>query len=214
MKKFGKLMLSTLCVAMLMTAQLNAAGTTLEGTSTQDGDTVEVTVSINDANAYSGEIALSYDADAIEVVEATAGKTLENSITSINASEEGVIIIGFASLEEITAGEILDVEFEIVGDVPEEGLKFEITANELSGEELNDEKEKLEEGEYEFVVEVETDDETDIGAGDDKDDKEEGEDLDTGDDTNIIPYIVLIVGAVVVGAAVVIIRKKKEVANN
>lgn len=212
MKKIGKMILASLCVTMLMTVQLMAAGTTtFSGTGKQEGNNLEVSVTVKDANAFSGEVTMEYDPAVVRLTGATAGEAVEGKVTSVNTQESGVVTIGFADLTAVQVGEILNVEFEVVGSEPAGGFVFAIDATEWSGENRNDEATNASNSDYQIIVKKGTATITPGGPSNTGTSNTGSGKVDTGDDTNFAPYVVLVIVAcvAVAGACVVLIRKRK-----
>ncbi|MCD7755898.1 MAG: hypothetical protein LUJ09_06165 [Firmicutes bacterium] len=134
------LMLSVCMIAaMVLPAAAAEDVTTFSGTAERVDDTVTVVMTVDHAGATSGQLTLSYDADALTLVSAQFGDAVAAVLTedddyaaSINTENAGTITAGFASLTASQAGEVLVAVFTAQGETPAEGYSFDYSVGEWS----------------------------------------------------------------------------------
>ena len=142
MRKFTKILLPVFCLSMLVSTQAFAAETvSFNGSGSQQDDELAVSVIAEQGGACSGQVTLSYDPETVELIDADYGSSIiEDSVRSLNkdANDGTAVEMGFADLQAIEAGDVLNASFKIAGEEPDEGIVFHVDIAEWSDEDKND----------------------------------------------------------------------------
>lgn len=168
-KWMSLLLVLSLLAAMLLpasaaevTADVEANTASLTGEAAREGDTVTVTLSVDQAGLTSGQLALNYDASALTLVSAEFGEAVAAQVEAedpalINPDEAGTVTAGFASLTPAEAGALLVVTFTASSETPADGYTFTVTEadTELSTEDVDDylKPDQFTDGVYTFKLE-------------------------------------------------------------
>ncbi|MCD8120545.1 MAG: hypothetical protein LUE29_13910 [Lachnospiraceae bacterium] len=143
-KKFMSLVL-TICLMAAMSLTVFADDvTTFGGSAVRDGDTITVTLTVDQAGATSGQIEIGYDEDCLTLVSASFGSALTAALAdddhadSINTAETGFVTAGFASLTAAEAGDVLIVVFTVETETTEGEYSFPYVVEEWSKATAND----------------------------------------------------------------------------
>lgn len=225
------LFMAVLCMVLLAAQPVMAEeAITFGGTGELDGNKLTVTVSVDKGEAFSGQVNLAYDTSVVKLISASLGDAVKDAdVTDINTEFEGksVVAAGFADLETVSAGDILVAEFEVLGDEIPETILFPVTVTEWNNEEQDGLKDVVSNPQYDIVVgktpETPTEkpteepstgeEETETTAAGEKESGEEttksnSEGLFTGDTSEIIPIVIVLVAALAVCVILVFVKKK------
>lgn len=226
MKKIVKTLLLGFCMAMLTATQVSAAETTdFSGKIEKNGKMITVTLTADEGGACSGQVALSYDPEKVELVKADYGTAVkEKEIRSLNtAAQEGTAVeMGFADLEAVEAGELLTAEFKIIKEGVKEDYVFHAEVDEWSSAEVNDLQDEEKTG-FDIVLKVDgsqgttdngsngtTNNGSNHGSGTGGNNSGSNGKVTTGDDTNTTLWIAVCAVALAAAAGVIVYRRKRN----
>lgn len=137
MRKITRMLLLAICIIFCPAVQVMAEEPpAISGSSVLDGEEVKVSVTVDNGGAASGQFVVEYDPKIVEIVNAEVGNSLAADITSVNLEykDHSAVYVGFANAGEgIQAGELLAIEFKMIGTLPEEGTLFPVTVVEWDG---------------------------------------------------------------------------------
>lgn len=192
---------------------------------------LEVNCYLNKAEGITnGKLRIFYDKDQVKLVSSESGESLGEGLCEINDcltgnKPEGELVAAFASSKEVKEkSNLLEMKFELKDGVEKDDeIKFSVKPEKLSGDSGNV---SAEEAELTFVV-GKSGEQTSEGTGssNDKDDDKDKDDnktsstgsskntgkVKTGDETDIIKYVLIGGGTLlVIGVCAATARKKKK----